>query len=82
MVVPNNLKITEKLYQVLLSKVKLCEENADKDTQFRKNLKVIEEDLHRTYSEMKVFRYGNRLYQPLRNVLLAYSLFRPDLGYV
>ncbi len=31
---------------------------------------------------MKIFRYGNRLYQPLKNVLLAYSLFRPDLGYV
>ena len=45
-------------------------------------MKVIEEDLHRTYSEMKVFRYGNKLYQPLKNVLLAYSLLRPDLGYV
>lgn len=62
MIVPNNLKITEKLYQVLLQKVKVCEENSEKDTQFRKNLKVIEEDLHRTYSEMKVFRQGNRLY--------------------
>ena len=62
MIVPNNLKITEKLYLVLLHKVKICEENADKETQFRKNLKVIEEDLHRTYSEMKVFRYGGRLY--------------------
>lgn len=82
MVVPNTLKISEKLYNVLLDKVKLAQENAEKDTQFRKNLKVIEEDLHRTYSEMKVFRYGNKLYQPLKNVLLAYSLFRPDLGYV
>lgn len=49
---------------------------------FAKNLKVIEEDLHRTYSEMRVFRKGNKLYQSLKNVLLAYSLLRPDLGYV
>lgn len=82
LVVPNNLKITEKLYSVLLKRAKICTENAEKDSQFRKNLKVIEEDLHRTYSEMNVFRYGNDLYQPLKNVLMAYSLFRPDLGYV
>ena len=31
---------------------------------------------------MAVFRYGNRCYQPLKNVLIAYSLYRPDLGYV
>lgn len=62
MIVPNKLKITEKLYKVLLEKVKICEENAEKETHFRKNLKVIEEDLHRTYAEMKLFRFGNRLY--------------------
>lgn len=49
---------------------------------FKKNTKVIEEDLHRTYSDLKVFRFGNKLYQPLKNVLQAYSIFRPDLGYV
>lgn len=31
---------------------------------------------------MNIFRFGNKLYQPLKNVLLAYSLLRPDLGYV
>jgi hypothetical protein len=31
---------------------------------------------------MKFFRFGNKLYQPLKNILLAYSLYRPDLGYV
>lgn len=41
---------------------------------FRKNLKVIEEDLHRTFGELGHFRYGNKLYQPLRNVLIAYSV--------
>lgn len=49
---------------------------------FKKNLKVIEEDLHRTYGELGHFRKGNPLYMPLKNVLLAYSMLRPDLGYV
>ena len=31
---------------------------------------------------MGVFRFGNKLYQPMKNVLLAFSLLRPDLGYV
>ena len=65
-----------------MDRVRLCQENAEKDNQFRKNQKVIDEDLHRTYSEMNIFRFGNKLSQPLRNVLLAYSLLRPDLGYV
>ena len=61
-VVPNQLKITEKLYKVLIDRAKLCQENAEKDTVFRKNQKVIDEDLHRTYSEMNIFRFGNKLY--------------------
>ena len=61
-IVPNSLKITEKLYKVLIDRAKLCQENAEKDTAFRKNQKVIEEDLHRTYSEMNIFRFGNKLY--------------------
>jgi hypothetical protein len=81
-IVGNNLKINYKLYEMFLERVKICQENDNKDVTFRKNLKVIEEDLHRTYSEMSVFRFGNRLYQPLKNILLAYSMYRPDLGYV
>ncbi len=45
-------------------------------------MKVIEEDLHRTYGELGHFRQGKPLYQPLKNVLIAYSMLRPDLGYV
>jgi len=56
------MKITEKLYKVLIDRAKLCQENSEKDTLYRKNAKVIEDDLHRTYSEMNVFRFGNKLY--------------------
>lgn len=66
----------------MIDRAKLCQENADRDTVFQKNQKVIEADLHRTYSEMNIFRFGNKLYQPLKNILYAFSLLRPDLGYV
>ena len=82
LIVPNTLKITPKLYKILLERVRLCLDNIEKDSAFKKNQKVIDEDLHRTYADLKVFRFGNKLYQPLKNVLLAYSIFRPDLGYV
>lgn len=54
----------------------------DKDLQFKKNIKVIEEDLHRTFSDLGQFRFGQSLYQPLKNMLAAFSVFRTDLGYV
>lgn len=70
----NELKITQKLYDILLEKGKQSALNTDKDPVFRKNLKVIEEDLHRTFGELGHFRFGNKLYQPLKNILIAYSV--------
>lgn len=82
LVLQNQLKISEKLYKILVDRAKVCEENADRDTQFQKHRKVIEVDLHRTYSELNIFRAGAKLHQPLKNILYAFSLLRPDLGYV
>ena len=78
----NDLRINKPLYNALLTKVRLSEENIENDLAFRKNIKVIEEDLHRTYTDLGYFRYGEKLYQPLKNMLAAFSVFRPDLGYV
>ena len=62
--------------------MRLSEENIENDLGFRKNIKVIEEDLHRTFTDLGYFRFGEKLYQPLKNILAAFSIFRPDLGYV
>ena len=43
---------------------------------------IIKNDLNRTsYSENK-FKEGDKWHSALKNVLLAYSLYRPDIGYV
>lgn len=83
----NELRITDKLYELLLERAQLHMSQLGVMDQleagaFKKNLKVIEEDLHRTFGELGHFRQGNPLYQPLKNVLVAYSMLRPDLGYV
>ena len=65
-----------------MERVRLAEINHDNDEQFKKNIKVIEVDLHRTFGELGSFRVGGLLYQPLKNILAAFSIFRTDLGYV
>jgi hypothetical protein len=49
---------------------------------FKKNIDVIEKDLHRTFADLGHFRHGGMLYNPLKNLLAAFSLFRTDLGYI
>lgn len=78
----NTLRITPQLYKLNIERGKLIEANLDKEVQFRKTLKIIEEDLHRTFGELGHFRYGNKFYQPLRNILVAFAIYRPDLGYI
>jgi len=78
----NHIRCSPILYESLLVRVRVAEENMDKDLQFKKNIKVIEEDLHRTFSDLGIFRFGQSLYQPLKNMLAAFSVFRTDLGYV
>ena len=61
----NDLRITEKLYNILLERaqhqMKHLNELNDGGA-FKKNLKVIEEDLHRTFGELGHFRKGKPLY--------------------
>ena len=82
MIIGNDLRITTNLYDALLKRARTSEENIENDLEFRKNIKVIEEDLHRTYTDLGYFRYGKKLYQPLKNILASFAVFRPDIGYV
>ena len=78
----NTLRITPNLYESLLNRVRIAEANIDNDLPFKKNIDVIEKDLHRTFSDLGHFRHGGILYNPLKNLLAAFSVFRTDLGYV
>jgi len=56
----NHLRITVSLYEALLARVRLAEANIKNDIDFKKNIKVVEEDLHRTYTDLGYFRYGKK----------------------
>mmetsp|Transcript_24209 Transcript_24209/g.37280 ORF Transcript_24209/g.37280 Transcript_24209/m.37280 type:complete len:99 (+) Transcript_24209:956-1252(+) len=62
LVMPNHLRVTPKMYEIFLARTKLSTDNLESDTSFRKSLKVIEEDLHRTFPDMSLFRAGNKFY--------------------
>jgi hypothetical protein len=66
------------LYKQLLD---LRESISEKDV-YRKSEKLIEKDLHRTFASLGVFKHGNLLHKPLRNILTAFIVHRPDIGYV
>jgi len=53
----------------------------DKDI-YRKSEKLIDKDLHRTFTTLDIFKPGNLLHEPLRNILTAFIVHRPDIGYV
>jgi hypothetical protein len=58
----NGLRINSKLYASLLVRVSYAETNIDEDDQFKKNIKVIEVDLHRTFSDLGQFRSNGLLH--------------------
>jgi len=62
----NELRVTEKLYELLLERAgyHLQQESMEQieSGAFKKNLKVIEEDLHRTFGELGHFRAGRPLH--------------------
>lgn len=78
----NEQRVNMPLYTALLTRVRLAENNIQHDQAFKQNVKVIEEDLGRTFTELGYFKVGQPLYQPLKNILAAFSVYRPDLGYV
>lgn len=74
--------MTPDLYQAALERVSIATENIDQDKVFKKVLDVVEKDLHRTFADLGHFRKGGFLYQPLKNILSAFALYRSDLSYV
>ena len=54
----NELRVNTQLYDALLVRVRLAEDNIQNDIGFKKNIKVVEEDLHRTFTDIGHFRNG------------------------
>mmetsp|Transcript_22969 Transcript_22969/g.25979 ORF Transcript_22969/g.25979 Transcript_22969/m.25979 type:complete len:554 (+) Transcript_22969:98-1759(+) len=69
----NKIKISMELFEILKKRAQ-----SDPHTKLR----LIKEDLHRTFSSLGVFKPEADLTKELKVVLEAYANFRPDIGYV
>mgnify|MGYP001029225454 CR=1 FL=1 len=47
-----------------------------------KNMMVLDTDLPRTFGQTGMFGRGGPNHQPMQNVLAAFDIYRPDIGYV
>ena len=45
-------------------------------------VRLIDEDLNRTFVHLGYFSPGEPMYYKIKDILLAYAFYRPDLGYV
>jgi len=87
--VGNGLGLTESSYILALERAKaaskrvdsLSEEEAEKDSE-AKWFKAIRQDIREAFPELKIFQPEGPLHDTLIEVLMAYAMYRSDVGYV
>ena len=47
-----------------------------------KSISLIEQDVKRTFAELKLFQDGMKYNQSIFKILKAFAMYRPDIGYV
>jgi Rab-GTPase-TBC domain len=86
--VGNELELTDASYHAALSRAKALERKLAKGESTREERRkgewfaAIRRDVSTTYPELRIFRPGGPLCEPLVDVLMAYAMYRSDVGYV
>jgi hypothetical protein len=86
--VGNELELTDASYHAALSRAKATERKLAKGEgsweEKRKGewFAAIRRDVSGTYPELRIFQAGGPLCEPLVDVLMAYAMYRSDVGYV
>lgn len=85
----NELGITEAGYNAALDRARAAEERlaalSERDAQQEKEsvwFRAIREDVKEAFPELKIFQPGGPLHDTLIDVLMAYAMYRSDVGYV
>jgi hypothetical protein len=87
--VGNELGLSDASYTAALRRAQALEKTVKGGSQLtvdeeRKRgwLDRIEADVKQTFSELRIFQPDGPLYEPLKDVLKAYAMYRSDVGYV
>lgn len=84
----NELGLSEASYHAALSRAKELEKKLasghgnEEDKRKGEWFKTIRRSVCRTYSDLRIFQPGGPLYEVLVDVLMAYVVYRSDVGYV
>ncbi|KAF3926343.1 Drainin [Arthrobotrys entomopaga] len=80
----NALKVSDETYRIALDRAKKldAELSAKEDRHPQKDqFADIRKDVENTFPELKLFQCGGPMHQSLVDVLMAYSVYRKDIGY-
>ncbi|KAK6538123.1 hypothetical protein TWF694_011005 [Orbilia ellipsospora] len=80
----NPLSVSDETYKIALDRAKKldAELNAIEDRHPQKDqFADIRKDAENTFPELKLFQVGGPMHQSLADVLMAYSVYRKDIGY-
>jgi hypothetical protein len=47
-----------------------------------KSISLIEQDINRTFGDLKLFQVGMKYNESINRLLKAFAMYRPDIGYV
>ena len=87
LLIGNVLKITPETYEIYRSRATATRrsgiDSPDRNELGKEaNVRLIDEDLKRTFVPLGFFSVGEPLYNKIREMLLIYAYYRPDIGYV
>lgn len=84
----NDLRLTQTSYNAALKRAKTIQKRlsrgngAAEDAKMAQALDTMKRDIATTFPDLKIFAEGGPLNESLIDVLMAYSVYRADVGYV
>ena len=78
----NSVAITPELYEINVQKAQRLRGKPEEGLGKESTVRLVSQDIARTFNQFGFFREGSPLNLQLRDMLEAFALYRPDIGYV
>ena len=78
----NTVAVTPDLYEISVQKAQRLREKPEEGLGKENTVRLVSQDIARTFNQFGFFREGSPLNVQLRDMLEAFALYRPDIGYV
>jgi hypothetical protein len=78
----NTVAVTPELYEINVQKAQRLRGKPEEGLGKESTVRLVSQDISRTFNQFGFFREGSPLNLQLRDMLEAFALYRPDIGYV